>query len=142
MSTNTKSKRIDQTEEIDQSSHARPTRIIATAIRPSFEIDPQAELSGGFCTALKNRCLVEHTYGSKQKKTSTLKFEVQTLTIADGWINCWQQDGETLYFDSAEAAYVALDQFFDDLPLSMEHRYSIYDYRVVAVDISAPDEEN
>lgn len=64
-----------------------------------------------------------------------MKYEVQTYTAFDGWVNCWKVDGETEFFDSEEAAQDALDEFFDTVPL---RGYIRDDYRIVAVSGEAP----
>lgn len=59
-------------------------------------------------------------------------YEVQTLTIADGWDNCWHEDDELQTFSSAEEAQAAIDEFFDDLKdAGMADDYDRDDYRVV-----------
>lgn len=60
-------------------------------------------------------------------------YEVQTLTICDGWDNCWTEDDEPMTFPSEEAAQAAIDEFFDDLKTAgMADDYSRDDYRIMA----------
>ena len=65
-------------------------------------------------------------------------FEVQTHTIADGWVNVWSDDGEPVRFITRFAAQRELDGFFRDLPEFMRDGYSREDYRVSEAVESAP----
>jgi hypothetical protein len=59
-------------------------------------------------------------------------YEVQTLTVVDGWDNCWTEDEKPMTFPSAEEAQAAIDEFFDDLKdAGMADDYDREDYRVV-----------
>jgi hypothetical protein len=61
-------------------------------------------------------------------------YEVQTRTVADGWINTWHEDDCPLVFATEHAARKALSEFFDDLKeAQMDEAYSLIDYRVAAV---------
>lgn len=60
-------------------------------------------------------------------------YEVQTHTIADGWVNTWSDDGKPWTFATKADATRALDEFFLDLPDNMVDDYSITDYRVQPV---------
>lgn len=61
-------------------------------------------------------------------------YEVQTRTIADGWINTWHENDEPLVFATEYAARKAISEFFDDLETAnMAHQYDRSDYRVQAI---------
>jgi hypothetical protein len=60
------------------------------------------------------------------------KFEVQTSTIVDGWINTWHEDDHPQTFASEKEAQEAIDEFFDDLEhAGMADDYDREDYRIV-----------
>lgn len=61
------------------------------------------------------------------------KFEVQTNTVFDGWVNCWHEDDGLVYYETREQAQAAIDEFFEDLPAEMADSYTRDDYRVVPV---------
>jgi hypothetical protein len=71
-------------------------------------------------------------------------FEVQTLTLCQGWINCWTayENGYTekpLLFNTREEAQAALDEFLEDeheeyLNGNMEDMYDEEDFRIMEVD--------
>ena len=66
----------------------------------------------------------------------TTTFEVETYTVADGWVNCWcedgGEDGEKLIFDSLRDAKDAIKDFFDDLEhAAMLQDYDECDYRIL-----------
>ncbi len=62
-----------------------------------------------------------------------IRFEVQTQTIFDGWINTWAVDDKPQSFTSHKDAEEAIDEFFDDLKdAGMADDYDRDDYRVVA----------
>jgi hypothetical protein len=68
---------------------------------------------------------------------STTKFEVQTLTICDGWINTWTSDDEPQYFETEAEAFHAIGEFFEDLArANMAEDYDVEDYRVVEITVS------
>lgn len=46
--------------------------------------------------------------------TQILKYEVQTYTICDGWVNCWLVDDELEYFDSEAEALTAIKDHIKD----------------------------
>lgn len=58
-------------------------------------------------------------------------FEVQTYTVFDGWINCWEYNDCPLTFGSKEEAQAAIDEFFNELPDYMAVHYTRDDYRIV-----------
>ncbi len=59
-------------------------------------------------------------------------YEVQTNTVADGWINTWFDDGTATDFMTAGQAQAAIDEFFSDLTDSdMIDGYDRNDYRIV-----------
>jgi hypothetical protein len=61
-----------------------------------------------------------------------IRFEVQTETIIDGWINTWHEDDEPQTFPTRKEAEDAIDEFFDDLKdAGMADDYTRDDYRVV-----------
>lgn len=64
---------------------------------------------------------------------SKTRYEVQTLVVAGGWVNCWHENDEPLAFDTADDAQAAIDEFFEDLPQRMQADYSRDDYRVAVV---------
>ncbi len=59
-----------------------------------------------------------------------MKYEVQTRTLCDGWVNCWHDNGQKVFYDTPEEAQESIDEFFDDLPEHMVDNYSREDYRV------------
>ena len=67
------------------------------------------------------------------------KFEVETWTLCDGWINCWSDDNEVpLVFSSYDEAKKELGDFLFDQKETVEHgdmaeEYSEDDYRIVEV---------
>ena len=60
-------------------------------------------------------------------------FIVETYTVADGWINTWQDDDNPALYDTADAAKAALDDFFEDLAEAKMQGYSRAEYRIVKV---------
>ena len=59
-------------------------------------------------------------------------YEVQTLTVVDGWVNTWHVDDELQTFSTKKEAEEAIDEFFDDLDdADMSDDYDRDDYRVV-----------
>lgn len=67
------------------------------------------------------------------------KYEVQTNTICNGWVNCWHEDGELLYFNSEMDAKNAIYDFVEEQKMGVIAGYlsdanDIEDYRVVEVD--------
>lgn len=67
------------------------------------------------------------------------RYEVQTHTMCDGWINCWtetdEDDVETLQtFETYEEAEATIYEFFADLARAgMASMYDLGDYRIVEV---------
>lgn len=44
-----------------------------------------------------------------------MKYEVQTLTVCDGWVNCWLDDDDRpITYNSEEQAMDDLNEFFED----------------------------
>lgn len=68
-----------------------------------------------------------------------VKFEVQTYTICDGWVNCWSEDGEPVVFDTHAAALEELYEHFRDLE-EADMSFSPDDYRIVELTNPAPEE--
>lgn len=65
---------------------------------------------------------------------STAKFEVQTYTVVDGWINVWLDDGTPTQFMTRRQAQHAIGDFFAELKLAgMANSYDASDYRVQEV---------
>lgn len=72
-----------------------------------------------------------------------MRYEIQTYTVCDGWINTWtvEQDNgnsEPEYFDSYEDAIDALDEFFDDVHEAyqqgwLETKYRPEEFRIAEV---------
>ena len=60
-------------------------------------------------------------------------YEVQTLTVADGWTNTWHNEEEPQVFATEHGARKALSEFFDDLPEEMRGKYDRADYRIEAI---------
>jgi hypothetical protein len=63
------------------------------------------------------------------------KYEVQTYTLCDGWINTWTDEDENpIVFDNLEAAKKELLDHFKDLQESVENRlltdYASMDHRL------------
>lgn len=87
-------------------------------------------------TALKHALIYQHATGQPahvEQIVAPARYEVQTLTICDGWINTWHEwdddDNEIpMQFDSFEAALMELDNYIDDYQDAYE-----------AGDISAPE---
>ena len=94
--------------------------------------------------ALTAHSAAAHMYGSKPRKklmSSPAKFEVQTSTICDGWINVWSwEEGETgpspQYYDSREEAQADIDDFLASTR-EAGMSYTEEDYRVVEVEVGA-----
>lgn len=70
-------------------------------------------------------------------------FEVRTLTLFDGWINCWttesQRGTEPTVFDTREEAQASLDEFLEDvrqdyLAGNTEGPYDPEDFRIVQIE--------
>lgn len=67
------------------------------------------------------------------------KYEVQTNTISNGWVNCWHEDGKLLYFNSEIDAENTIYDFVEEQKMGVIDGYlssanDIEDYRVVEVD--------
>jgi hypothetical protein len=74
-----------------------------------------------------------------------MKYEVQTLTWADGWVNTWSIDGDPEYFDTYEDAEFALHEMLADIKEAvalgdMEELYDPSDYRIAIADLSWTDQ--
>ena len=75
-------------------------------------------------------------------KESVTKWEVQTSTFCDGWINVWtwsdeDNDAVRQLFDTPEEAQAAIDEFIQDTKDSPDvEDYDPEDYRVVEVTVS------
>jgi hypothetical protein len=74
-----------------------------------------------------------------------MKYEVQTLTWADGWVNTWSIDGDPEYFDTYEDAEFALHEMLADIKEAvalgdMEEPYDPSDYRIAIADLSWTDQ--
>ncbi len=68
------------------------------------------------------------------------KFEVQTNTICGGWVNCWHENEQLLYFISHEKAQEAIDDFIETMEMGVAEGYlSIAntpdDYKIVEVEL-------
>ena len=66
------------------------------------------------------------------------KYEIQTQFLY-GWENVWHFDGEIEYFDSFEAAYNSLNNFFDEMEQAffngeIEDQYDINDFRIIKLE--------
>lgn len=69
-----------------------------------------------------------------------MSYEVQTLTICDGWVNTWTSDGDPEYFATYEEAEFALHEFLADMREAREYGdikddYDAEDYRIAKVDM-------
>jgi hypothetical protein len=72
-----------------------------------------------------------------------MRYEIQTYTICDGWVNTWgieQDNGESKpeYFDSYEDAIDALDDFFDEVHEAYQQgwiktKYRPEEFRIVEI---------
>ena len=63
------------------------------------------------------------------------RYEVQTHTLCDGWINCWTIEDNTEYFATEQEAQDAIYEFFADLSRAgLSAAYRLEDYRVVRTD--------
>lgn len=72
-----------------------------------------------------------------------MKWEVQTYTLCDGWINCWtvhEDDGRSYpeTFPTRKAAQAALDEFFADIEEdikagNLQPGYDREEFRIVKV---------
>jgi hypothetical protein len=62
-----------------------------------------------------------------------MKYVVETQTLMNGWLNVWTiEGGRPELFDTPEAAFTALAEFFEGLgSANMTHSYNPEDYRVV-----------
>ena len=81
------------------------------------------------------------------------RYEVQTWTLCDGWINTWsinEQVGDNTYTDTPETfatreeAQQALDEFISDIQAeidagqrSADEAYDAEDYRIEEVQVAA-----
>jgi len=67
------------------------------------------------------------------------RYEVQTHTMCDGWINCWSETDEdnvdTLQtFSTRDEAEAAIHEFFADLyRAGIGQQYDMEEYRVVRI---------
>ena len=69
---------------------------------------------------------------------ATEKWEVQTNTMCDGWVNTWHDGEELLTFGSEAEAQADLDEFLHEMAEAasrgdVEDEYSREDYRIVRV---------
>lgn len=55
----------------------------------------------------------------RQKKAST-RWEVQTYTLCDGWVNCWTVDGKPSTFPTRKAAQQELDDYIADVQQAVD----------------------
>jgi hypothetical protein len=74
-----------------------------------------------------------------------MKYEVQTLTWLDGWVNTWSINGDPEYFDTYEDAEFALHELLKDIHEAYEEGfmsddYDPSDYRISIVDLSWTDQ--
>jgi hypothetical protein len=66
------------------------------------------------------------------------RYEVQTYTLCDGWVNTWTVDDEPMTFDTPEAAEAEIDDFLADVTEAVEDGYMAdghdrADYRIVPI---------
>ena len=67
------------------------------------------------------------------------RYEVQTKTVCDGWVNCWTDENEKPWtFSSRKEAQEELDEFLADVKEAvaagdMQEEYDPNDYRIVPV---------
>lgn len=76
---------------------------------------------------------------SESQSKESVKYQVQTHTYFDSWINVWEeeQDGTMIeqIFDTREEAQAAIDEFIADTVASPDiEDYDPEDYRVVEVE--------
>jgi len=69
-----------------------------------------------------------------------MRYEVQTLTFADGWVNTWTSDGNPEYFNTYEEAECALHEFLVDIQEAVAEgyiteEYDGEDYRIAEVNM-------
>lgn len=69
-----------------------------------------------------------------------MRYEVQTRFWLNDWENCWTEDEKPWYFNTAEEAQAAIDEFIEDVKQAvadgdMEEEYDPEDYRVMEVDV-------
>lgn len=74
-----------------------------------------------------------------------MRYEVQTLTVCDGWINTWSCDGDPEYFSTYEEAECALHEFIADMVRAkadgeIEDEYEAEDYRIAKVEMGWEDQ--
>jgi hypothetical protein len=74
-----------------------------------------------------------------------MKYEVQTLTWVDGWVNTWSINGDPEYFDTYEDAEFALHELLKDIHEAYEEGfmsddYDRSDYRISIVDLNWTDQ--
>jgi hypothetical protein len=74
-----------------------------------------------------------------------MKYEVQTLTWLDGWVNTWSINGDPEYFDTYEDAEFALHELLKDIHEAYEEgfmsdNYDPSDYRISIVDLNWTDQ--
>jgi len=70
-----------------------------------------------------------------------MKYEVQTLTWADGWVNTWSINGDPEYFDTYEDAEFALHELLSDINEAYEEgfmsdNYDPSDYRIAVANLN------
>lgn len=44
-----------------------------------------------------------------------MKYEVQTDTLIDGWVNCWMEDDKLMVFDTVELAQAEIEDAIESL---------------------------
>ena len=58
------------------------------------------------------------------------RYEVQTRTEFDGWVNCWHENDQLLTFATESAAQWAIDELFECLAGAEMDDYRRDDYRI------------
>lgn len=67
-----------------------------------------------------------------------MKFEIQTNTFCDGWINTFTEDDKPVFFDSEDKAQEYLAEFLADVQEAVQEgfiddEYNPEDYRIIKV---------
>jgi hypothetical protein len=63
-----------------------------------------------------------------------MKYEVQTYTLCDGWVNTWSEDDQLMTFDTLKEAQIALQDHLKDLAHAVMFGMVVdgtSDYRIV-----------
>ena len=63
----------------------------------------------------------------------TTKFEVQTKTVADGWVNTWHENDEPMLFDTFGEALEELDDHLDECLKAFGNAENRDNYRIVQI---------